>query len=294
MKDFDKILRKKAVQEKAEIPESVKNSIEKALSNLPEKEKKIYHMRPFARVLMTAACFIFITIFLLPNISVTYAEAMEKVPVINEIVKVVTIRNYIYSDDRHELNVKVPEIEGGESPAADYINKDITELTNALVSQFYKDLEITGNNSYGSIHMDYEIITNTEKWFTLKISVSETAASSNNYYEFYHIDKQNGKIVNLGDLYRREDAGEIITAEIKRQMVEIMAADENKSYWIEESDIGEDFASVGYEHNFYWNENGDLVIVFDKYEVAPGSMGTPEFVIDKEILKDIIKSEYLN
>ena len=231
MKDFDKILRKKAVQEKAEIPESVKNSIEKALSNLPEKEKKIYHMRPFARVLMTAACFIFITIFLLPNISVTYAEAMEKVPVINEIVKVVTIRNYIYSDDRHELNVKVPEIEGGESPAADYINKDITELTNTLVSQFYKDLEITGNNSYGSIHMDYEIITNTEKWFTLKISVSETAASSNNYYEFYHIDKQNGKIVNLGDLYRREDAGEIITAEIKRQMVEIMAADENKSYW---------------------------------------------------------------
>lgn len=294
MKDFDKILRKKAIQEKAEIPESVKNSIEKALSNLPEKEKKIYHMRPFARVLMTAACFIFITIFLLPNISVTYAEAMEKVPVINEIVKVVTIRNYIYSDDRHELNVKVPEIEGGESPAADYINKDITELTNTLVSQFYKDLEITGNNSYGSIHMDYEIITNTEKWFTLKISVSETAASSNNYYEFYHIDKQNGKIVNLGDLYRREDAGEIITAEIKRQMVEIMAADENKSYWIEESDIGEDFASVGYEHNFYWNENGDLVIVFDKYEVAPGSMGTPEFVIDKEILKDIIKSEYLN
>lgn len=294
MKDFDKILRKKAIQEKAEIPESVKNSIEKALSNLPEKEKKIYHMRPFARVLMTAACFIFITIFLLPNISVTYAEAMEKVPVINEIVKVVTIRNYIYSDDRHELNVKVPEIEGGESPAADYINKDITELTNTLVSQFYKDLEIIGNNSYGSIHMDYEIITNTEKWFTLKISVSETAASSNNYYEFYHIDKQNGKIVNLGDLYRREDAGEIITAEIKRQMVEIMAADENKSYWIEESDIGEDFASVGYEHNFYWNENGDLVIVFDKYEVAPGSMGTPEFVIDKEILKDIIKSEYLN
>lgn len=294
MKDFDKILRKKAIQEKAEIPESVKNSIEKALSNLPEKEKQIYHMRPFARVLMTAACFIFITIFLLPNISVTYAEAMEKVPVINEIVKVVTIRNYIYSDDRHELNVKVPEIEGGESPAADYINKDITELTNTLVSQFYKDLEIVGNNSYGSIHMDYEIITNTEKWFTLKISVSETAASSNNYYEFYHIDKQNGKIVNLGDLYRREDAGEIITAEIKRQMVEIMAADENKSYWIEESDIGEDFASVGYEHNFYWNENGDLVIVFDKYEVAPGSMGTPEFVIDKEILKDIIKSEYLN
>ncbi|MBR7132114.1 MAG: DUF3298 domain-containing protein, partial [Clostridia bacterium] len=46
------------------------------------------------------------------------------------------------------------------------------------------------------------------------------------------------------------------------------------------------------DHNFYWNENGDLVIIFDEYEVGPGSMGTPEFVIDRDVIKDILKSEF--
>ena len=32
-----------------------------------------------------------------------------------------------------------------------------------------------------------------------------------------------------------------------------------------------------------FNNDGDLVIVFDKYQIAPGSMGCPEFVIPKTL-----------
>ena len=32
-----------------------------------------------------------------------------------------------------------------------------------------------------------------------------------------------------------------------------------------------------------------IVVCFDKYEVAPGSSGSPEFVIPEEIVKDILK-----
>lgn len=39
-------------------------------------------------------------------------------------------------------------------------------------------------------------------------------------------------------------------------------------------------------------KDGNIVIVFDKYEVAPGSMGTPEFVIEKGSISDILKPEY--
>ena len=39
-------------------------------------------------------------------------------------------------------------------------------------------------------------------------------------------------------------------------------------------------------------EDGNIVIVFDKYEVAPGAMGTPEFEIDKEVYKMFLKEEY--
>ena len=190
------------------------------------------------------------------------------------------------------MGIDVPQIEGEDSEAVDYINKDVSELTTALVNQFYKDLEITGNNGYGSIHVDYEATTNTDRWFTLKLSVSETAASSNTYFEFYHIDKKQGKIIELGDLFNTDKFSDILVAEIKMQMQEQMANDENISYWINNSGIGEEFATVSADHNFYWNENGDLVIIFDKYEVAPGSMGTPEFVIDKGVIRDILKSEF--
>lgn len=292
MNDFDKYIKNKAAQEQTDIPASVKNRIEQTLADLPEKKPVIKQIRIFPRIAAVAACFIFITLFLLPNVSVAYAQALEQIPVIGDIVRVVTIRNYFYSDDKHEMDIDVPQIDGEDSEAVDYINKDVSELTTALVNQFYKDLEITGNNGYGSIHVDYEATTNTDRWFTLKLSVSETSASSNTYFEFYHIDKKQGKIIELGDLFNTDKFSDILVAEIKMQMQEQMANDENISYWINNSGIGEEFATVSAEHNFYWNENGDLVIIFDKYEVGPGSMGTPEFVIGRDVIKDILKSEF--
>lgn len=292
MNDFDKFLKSKISKEKTEIPDSVKERIEQTLSDLPEKKSVFKRVRVFPRIAAAAVFSVFIMFFLLPNVSVTYARALEQIPVLGDIVRVVTIRNYIYEDDRHEMDIKVPQIESEESEAVDYINKDVSELTTALVNQFYKDIELDGNNGYGSIHVDYEVITNTERWFTLKLSVSETAASSNTYLKFYHIDKKQGKIVELGDLFNTDKFSDILVAEIKKQMAEQIANSENISYWINNSGIGEEFASVSADHNFYWDKNGKLVIVFDKYEVGPGSMGTPEFVIDKGVISDILKPEY--
>ena len=292
MNDFDKFLKSRISEEKTEIPDSVKERIEQTLSDLPEKKSVFKPVRVFPRIAAAAVFSVFIMFFLLPNVSVTYARALEQIPVLGDIVRVVTIRNYIYEDDRHEMDIKVPQIESEESEAVDYINKDASELTTALVNQFYKDIELDGNNGYGSIHVDYEVITNTERWFTLKLSVSETAASSNTYLKFYHIDKKQGKIVELGDLFNTDKFSDILVAEIKKQMAEQIANNENISYWINNSGIGEEFASVSADHNFYWDKNGKLVIVFDKYEVGPGSMGTPEFVIDKGVISDILKPEY--
>lgn len=294
MNDFDKYIKSKIAEEQTDIPDSVKTRIEQTLADLPEKKHKIKQIRILPRIAAAAACFIFITLFLLPNVSIAYAQALEQVPVIGDIVRVVTIRNYFYSDDRHEMDIDVPKIEGEDSNAADYINKNVSELTTALVNQFYKDLEVTDNNGYGSIHVDYEVITNTDRWFTLKLSVSETAASSDNYFEFYHIDKEQGKIIELGDMFNTDNFSDILVAEIKKQMQQQMDEDETIKYWINDGEIGEEFATVGVDHNFYWNDAGNLVIVFDKYEVAPGLMGTPEFVIEKDVIGDILKKEFEN
>ena len=39
--------------------------------------------------------------------------------------------------------------------------------------------------------------------------------------------------------------------------------------------------------NFYINNNGEIVISFDEYEVAPGYMGVVEFTIPNSVINSI-------
>lgn len=292
MNEFDKIIKQKIKEEEVQIPQYVKEKIELTLSTLPEKESKPIKFKVLSRVVTVAACFIFVCLVVLPNCSTVYAKALEKVPVIGNIVKVVTIRNYFYFDGNHEMNIDVPKIEGEEGQATDYINKEIDELTKILSDYFYKNLEECGEKGHSGTYVDYEVVTNTDKWFTLKIRVHEVLGSGNTYYKYYHIDKMNGKIVVLKDLFTTDAFTTILEDEIRRQMKKIMMEDKDKIYWVDNAEIGQDFVKISDEHNFYWNEMGDMVIIFDKYEVAPGYMGTPELEIKKEILLDILKADY--
>lgn len=291
MTEFDEFIRNNL--EKREVPQKVSEKIDKTLDSLPQKQeqgkKKI---RFLPKVAAAVAAVIVLCLFVMPNVSVVYAAALQKIPVIGSIVKVVTIRDYSYSDYFHEMNIKVPKIEGDSGEAVDYINKDVEELTNILAERFNEELEETGNEGHSSIYVDYDVITNTDQWFTLKITVFEAAGSSNTYYKYYHIDKVNGKIVTLGDLAANEDFYSRIKENIKVQMKAQMQANSDLLYWTDNEDFGMEFEELGPNHNFYWTESGDIVIVYDKYEVAPGYMGTPEFVVEKEAIGDAIKAEY--
>ncbi len=293
MNGFDRYIKYKAANEPTTLTSLVKERVERTLDNLPESIHFVRNRRHVKKLATAAACIAFAVLIVLPNVSRTYAEATEHIPLLGKIVRVVTIRNYFYDDGKHELDIDVPQLEKDGSEAVDYINKDVGELTSALVKQFYSDLDMSGNNGYGSIRVDYEVLTNTERFFTLKLSVSETAASSNQYYRFYHIDKSSWQRTELGDLFKSDSYREVISEEIKRQMYEQIAADPNISYRINGSGDGEEFTAIDAKRGFYFNESGDIVIVFDKYEVAPGSVGSPEFVIDIKLLEPLLKDEYV-
>lgn len=282
---FDQEIREALQGEQIPVPESVHQRTEMLLDSLPEKEAKpklrILHTTT-RRLISTAACVLFVMLVLLPNMSVTYAHAMENIPIIGDLVEIFTIRNYFYSDDRHELDAEVPEVnDPSNEQVSDLINKDVNELTSAVIQKFYDDLEISHDTGYGSIYIDYETVTNTDEWFTLKLTVSEVQASSNTYFKFYHIDRTNGTYVTFGDLIDSEDFGAIEQI-IRAQMEAEMAADPDVVYWTEDTELGQSITALSTDQNFYFDDAGNLVIVYNKYEVAPGSMGCPEIVIGKE------------
>ena len=282
---FDQEIREALQGEQTAVPESVHQRTEMLLDSLPEKETKPrLRILPTAtrRFISTVACILFVMLVVLPNLSVTYAHAMENIPIIGDLVEIFTIRNYFYSDGRHELDAEVPEVnDPNNEQVSDLINKDVNELTSAVIQKFYDDLEISHDTGYGSIYIDYETVTNTDEWFTLKLTVSEVQASSNTYFKFYHIDRTSGTYVTFGDLIDSEDFGAIEQI-IRAQMEAEMAADPDVVYWTEDTELGQSITALSTDQNFYFDDAGNLVIVYNKYEVSPGSMGCPEIVISKE------------
>lgn len=169
------------------------------------------------------------------------------------------------------------------------INESIEEMTDRLIARFEEQVE--QGEGHSSIYADHEVVTNTDTWFTLRIDVTEIAASGFQYQYYYHIDKTTGEIASLKNLF--EEGADYITPiseNIKKQMREEMRADESKMYWIDsEDEIIEDFEAIKEDQNFYLNEEGQIVICFDEYEVAPGYMGLMEFAVDEEAVVDIRK-----
>lgn len=235
-------------------------------------------------------------IIALPNANENIAMAMEKIPVIGSIVRVVTFRDYDYKDGNSEAHVSVPNIEtdgeNSDTQATDQINKDVTDYTQQLIDQFEADAkELYGSEGYKGLDVSYDVITDTDDWFTLRITVLETSASGYQYYRFYHLDKRTNSVATLSTLFK--DGVDYITPiseNIKEQMRSSESEDEGIIYFLDDKDIPEEnFKEIKADQNFYFNSNNDLVIVFDEYEVAPGSMGTPEFVIPNSVISGLLK-----
>lgn len=288
---FDEYIKTLIAEEDIEIPASVRERTEQTLASLPLRmpKRKPRIMRTITSI---AACMAIMLLGVMPNISTAYAAAVDDIPIIGDLVRVLTIRNYFYEDDRHELNAEIPGVTDPENAeVSDLINKDIGELTSAVISKFYHELEISSGKGYGSVYIDYETLANSEQWFTLKLTVSELKGSSDTTSKYYHIDRTTGDYVTFADLFESEDYTWLENLIVNQMNVQ-MAQEEGVSYWVEDSKVGEDFTALDGEQNFYFAENGSLVIVYNKYEVGPGSMGCPEFEITPEEYAEYIAPHY--
>ena len=87
----------------------------------------------------------------------------------------------------------------------------------------------------------------------------------------YNIDKSSGKIVSLKDIFKeKSDYIKIISNDIKRQMKQQMLT-KDVVYFIKDNGISTGFKEISGNQNYYINNEGNIVIAFDEYEVGPVS-----------------------
>ena len=249
-----------------------------------------------ARLAATAAALV-LAFTVLPNMSPTIAYAMEQMPIIGQFVKVVTFRNYEYEDEQYKADVEIPELvtdaesqdkqfQDELSNTTDEINAEIQEITQKLLDEFANHMQ--DELGYKELIVKSEVVVTTQAYFTLKLSCYQGEASGYEWNNFYTIDLTTGERLSLADIFvEKADYITAISDNIKEQMQNQMAKDDNVVYWLEDEIEEINFKGITEETSFYINENNNVVISFNEGEVAPMYMGVVEFEIPAEVLREI-------
>ncbi len=292
------LLRMKEVYQKQEMSAAELAKLKKKMKEARRMEQRARNKKRIIRTVSAAAAVV-ATFVILPNTSASIALAMEQIPVIGNLVEVVTFRDYSYETDRNMADIQVPEIQVSDqadtgevqdklNKTTEEINAEIQRISEDLIAEFEAGLEY--EEGYQDVVVNSEVLTTTQDYFTLKLLCYQGAGSGYAWNYYYTIDLNTGERLKLKDIFK--EGADYITAiseNIKEQMQAQMDADDSVYYWLHDEIEEWNFKSITDETSFYINEKGNVVIGFNEGDVAPMYMGTVEFEIPAEVLADLRK-----
>ncbi|MCJ7856237.1 RsiV family protein [Lachnospiraceae bacterium NSJ-143] len=290
-----------SIQIPDELNEVVKNAIaSRSKKTVIMKRRRDIMKKTFQGFSVTAAGLIVCTVVAL-NTSQTFATEMAKLPVIGNIAKVLTVRSYHNSNELYNIDMDVPNVvvENNGNDTDSNLTKEVNAEIDKIVDDYKSQAEAefveykkaffeTGgteeewNGRTMDIHIAYDIKSQTENTLSLELVTSKAWVSADEERHYYNLDLGSDKEMTLEDILGK-DYITLCNESILKQIKERMAEDENNFYFgfgEDDSDI-EGFKTITDDTAFYINKSGNPVIVFPKYEIAPGYMGYQEFEISK-------------
>lgn len=158
--------------------------------NQAKAEKKNKHNKTIITRIWVGAAAAIAAFVILPNTSPSVAYAMEQIPLLGNLIEVVTFRDYQYSSDRNNADVNVPQLvpetvasteKTTEDPvgenlkkSTDEINAEIEKISDSLIAEFKQNMN---NEGYQDIMIKHEVINTTDDYFTLKLMCYQAAGS---------------------------------------------------------------------------------------------------------------------
>lgn len=275
------------------IPDELDFITRKALS----EGRKTMKRKSSVRKLMTTAVSAAVLVVMLTvgvNTSHVLAEGLLKVPVVGSIVRVLRFKEIRVDEGGYHADIDTPRVEGLENKELeDSLNKKYMKENKELYESFMRDMEELKKAGGGHLGVDsgYVVKTDNDEILSIGRYVVNTVASSSTVIKYDTIDKEREILITLPSLFKDNSYIEIISKNVKEQMLENNKSDERKIYWVEgigDTGLMEVFEKISADQNFYISDKGKLIISFDKYEVAPGYMGVVEFEIPTEILAEIL------
>ena len=293
----------KQTYESIPIPEKLNEMVAQTIASQNKEEIRMSYenkkttaktSRPLWKNCMAAAAAFLVAGTVGLNASPAFAEEMHKVPVIGTLAQVLTFRSFTGIMDDVELDVTVPMVkgmDGKELPAK--VNAQIQQLTQDYEAQAKEELteykeaffanggtEAEWADRTMSLFIDYEVKHFADDILSLQVTTAKSWVSAEEEHYFYNIDLKKDTELTLADVLG-ENYVEICNKSITDQIEARLGMDENAAFFGFGDDDGltEGFTTVTEDTPFYLNAEGDVVISFPEYSIAPGSMGIQEFVI---------------
>ena len=265
-----------------EIMKSQRQQAEKNSIRQRYRLKKVIHGMEAA----AAACILFIVAL---NTSSVFAKEVAQLPIIGGLAQVLTFRSYETEKDAIAVSVEIPTIEmiaEDTGITVEKINQEIFEQCNqyakeaVMRAEEYRSafLETGGTLEEWKKHnikitVNYEIKQQNNEYLSFVVRGMENWTNAYNKSKYYNLDLSTGKFVTLKDMLGG-DYIERVNENIREQISERQKAGEI-FFTAEEGG----FTGISEDVKFYINKNNHPVIVFEKYEIAPGASGEIEFEI---------------
>lgn len=290
MKRMDKL---KKDYDSIDIPPELEDVVKNSIRQAKAAQKK----RPFLKhwsIGIAAATALFVGSI---NMCPAMAQSMANIPVLGAIVEVFTVQKLSLDEKKYQADLATPAINGLENEGLQAsLNEKYLKENKARFEQFEKEVAEMKKSGNGHLGVDtgYEVLTDTARFLSIARFEVNTIGSSSTTMKYDTIDKQDNILITLPSLFKDDQYIDAISSYIADEMKRQMKANKDISYFTEDS-FTTDFEGIKPDQNFYITSNDKLVISFDKYEVAPGSMGVVTFEIPSDILSDLLVSDtYIN
>lgn len=282
------------IYQSVKIPKELPYEVNKAIKN-SKKKRLSFAAKTTIKVCTTlATCFIVFVVMI--NVNPNFVSAVENIPVLSQLVEWLQIREIHEKTEVDVIDAQIPNLTNtGNSELEKTINQKINEKIQELIeiarNDAYEAKKILEsydtNHKFEPIHLNisYEIKSAQNGILSFIITQEQTDNMHANVHVqklMYNIDLNHNKELSLQDLLGK-NYEQIVNTQIKEKMAQIEK--EGTGDFFEPEDFpylehGGWFEGITENQKFYVNESGNVVIVFDRYEIAPGYMGMPEFEIE--------------
>ncbi|MFT8363790.1 MAG: RsiV family protein [Sporolactobacillus sp.] len=278
------------------VPESLELRVNDVLAKVRKTERLKKHMFRFAAV--AAAILLFIVTI---NVSPGFAKTVSKIPLLGNFVRIVTLKTYQSPSGTQSATIKVAHVNLKNKQLAGSLNRKYIREGEELYKQFQKDTRAMNQHGekkgYLGIESGVIIAHDDARLLSIGRYVVITVGSSSTTLHYDTVDKKRGILITLPSLFKDNRYITIISQNIRTQMQQQMKTDKTKMYFIGKATKQtpfDGFIAIKAKQDFYINKQNKLVIVFNKYDVAPGYMGEVMFTIPTSILRgQLVSSQYI-